>query len=254
MKAIAASALATILALSGVRAQQTEEDLPALPEASSDSAPAPTTAPAPPVEPEDQAPAQGAPPAGEQPSAELIIEAEETVANEPGLPAADEPLPQLEGQLPGEENLFGDDLFGPGEFYAPSMPEMPSAPPIIEDPREQERKMRVKFRKVRARLQNDPDLLSLKDMAERAPTPEDHRAARRAYYALLFQKVRKADKSLKDYADTLEKRSVAGLYQTRIEPTVALNPPPEPQPAAQFVPPNEFPDVLPIDEEPVALP
>lgn len=222
-----------------------EQDLPALPEAAATPEPLP---------PEDQAPSAGAPPAGEQPSAELIIDAEETVAGDPGVPAADEPLPQLEGQIPGEENIFGDDLFGPGEFYAPSMPEIPSVPPIIEDPREAERKMRVKFRKLRARLIGDPELISLEDMAERAPTPEDYRAARRAYYALFFKKVRKADGSLKDYADKLEKQSVAGLYQTRIEPTVPLNPPPEPQPATQFVPPNQFPDALPLDEESVALP
>lgn len=245
MKVIAASVLATVLAAAAL-AQ--EEDLPAMPEV----APTPETAPAA-VNAENQAPAQGAPPDGEQPSAELIMEAEESVASEPGMPA-EEPLPQLDGQLPGEQNIFGDDLFGPSELYTPPMPDIPAAPPIIEDPREQERKMRVTFRKVRARLQSDPDLLSLKEMAERAPTPEDHRAARRAYYALLFKKVRKADSSLKDYADQLEKQSVAGLYQTRIQPTVALNPQPEPQPEARFVPPNEYPEALPLDEAPVALP
>jgi hypothetical protein len=243
MKAITVSALAAMLAMVGARAQ--DEEIPALP--------APATVPAP-AAPEDQAPAQAAPSTGEQPSAELIIDAEETVANEPAAPGADEPLPQLEGQLPGEENIFGDDLFGPGEFYSPSMPEIPSAPPIVEDPREAERQLRVKFRRLKARLDADAELLSLKEMAERAPTPEDHRAARRAFYALFFKKVRKADNSLNDYADKLEKQSVAGLYQTRIEPTVALNPPPEPQPASQFIPPNEFPDSLPLSEEPVALP
>ena len=246
MKLVVKFILMVTCAAHGVRAQ---EEAPAPPE----TAASPVAAPAV-VDPEDQEPAAGAPPAGEQPSAELIIDAEETVANEPGMPAADEPLPQLEGQFPGEQNIFGDDLFGPGEFYTPSMPEIPSTPPIIEDPREAERKMRVKFRKVRARLQGDPDLISLEDMAERAPTPEDYRAARRSYYALFFAKVRKADKSLADYADKLERQSVAGLYQTRIQPTVALNPPPEPQPAAQFIPPNQYPEALPIDEEPVALP
>ena len=191
---------------------------------------------------------------GDQPSAELIIGAEEAVANEPGMPLGDEPLPQLDGQLPGEENIFGDDLFGAPDFYSPSMPEMPSAPPVIEDPSELERKMRVKFRKLKARIENSPDLQSLKEMASRAPTPEDYRAARRSYYALFFDKLRKADSSLKDYADKLEKQSLAGLYQTRIEPTIALNPPPQPQPQAQFIPANEFPDALPLDEEPVALP
>ena len=246
MKRIALLLFLTACAALEIRAQEEPSILP-------EPAASPETNPAA-ADPEDQSPAVGAAPAGEQPSAELIIDAEETVANEPGIPAADEPLPQLEGQLPGEQNIFGDDLFGPGEFYTPSMPEIPSAPPIVEDPREQERKMRVKFRKLRARLEGDPDLLSLKEMAARAPSPEDHRAARRSYYALFFAKVRKADKSLSDYADKLEKQSVAGLYQTRIQPTVALNPPPEPQPAAQFIPPNQYPDALPLDEGPVALP
>jgi hypothetical protein len=202
-------------------------------------------------------PAVGSPnPAqADAPSAELINEAEETVATDPALPPGEEPLPALEGgQLPGEENIFGDDLFGPTDFYTPSMPTMPETPPMIEDPTELERKMRVKFRKLRARLQGDPQLLALKEMAERAPTPEDNRAARRSYYALFFNKVRTADSSMKDYADKLEKESVADLYQTRIEPTVALNPPPEPQPQAQFIPARQFPDLLPADEEPVALP
>jgi hypothetical protein len=229
----------------GVRAQ---DEATAAPEAA-----APEATPAA-LDPEDQEPAAGGPPEGEQPSAELIITAEETVANEPGLSPGDEPLPQLEGDFPGEENIFGDDLFGAPDLYTSSMPEFPSAPPVIEDPREAERKMRVKFRKIRARLQGDPELLSLEDMAAQAPTPEDYRAARRSYYALFFAKIRQADQSLKDYADKLEKQSVAGLYQTRIQPTVALNPPPQPQPAAEFVPPNQYPDLLPADEQPIALP
>jgi len=248
MKLNAAYILAGFMAASAAHAQ--EEPLP---QAATDPGAAPALAPAP-LDSEDQAPASGGPPESEQPSAELIIDAEEEVIDELGLPGADDPLPELEGQFPGEENIFGDDLFGPDEFYTPSMPEMPSAPPLIEDPREAERKMRVKFRSLRARIEGDPELLSLKEMAATAPTPEDYRAARRAYYALFFGKVRKADNSLKEYADKLEKESVAGLYQTRIQPTVALNPPPEPQPGAEFIPPNQYPDILPYDEQPVALP
>lgn len=250
MKAISAYLLTILLTASAVRAQ--DEPLPAVApefEATQVDAQAPAS-----TTPQDQATAASGAPEGEGPSAELIIGAEQTVTEDPGLPAADEPLPELQGAFPGEENIFGDDLFGPGEFYEPSMPEMPSAPPLIEDPREAERKMRVKFRKLRARLEGEPDLLSLGEMAASARTPEDYRAARRAYYALFFGKVRKADSSLKEYADKLEKQSVAGLYQTRIQPTVALNPPPEPQPAAEFIPPNQYPDLLPQDEQPLALP
>lgn len=253
MKAFAALALVMAWVLSEVRAQQ---ETPAPPEAvATPAALQPLSDAAEKADPADlEPPAVSSSPAGEKPSAELIIDAEEAVAKEPALPPGEEPLPQLEGKLPGEDNIFGDDLFGPTDFYSPSMPEMPSAPPLIEDPREAERKLHLKFRKITARLAGDPELVSLQEMADRAPTPEDRRAARRAYYALLYRKVRKADGALKDYADKLEEKSVANLYQTRIEPTVALNPPPEPQPNAKLIPPNEYPEVLPFDEQPVALP
>jgi hypothetical protein len=96
--------------------------------------------------------------------------------------------------------------------------------------------------------------MELQAMAQRAPTPEDQRAARRAYYALFFEKVRKADPTLADFADKTEEGSLAGLYQTRIEPTLALNPPPQPQPQERFIPRQQFPDVLALDEEAIPLP
>ncbi len=173
----------------------------------------------------------------ETPSAELIIDAEKDIVGEPPREPGEEPLPPMDGALPGEEDIFGADLFGtPGTITAPQEPVIPPRPPLLEDPREAERKMRVQFRKVKAVLDRDPQLIELQEMAARAPTPEDQRAARRAYYALLFSKVRKADAKLSDYADTLESLSLAGLYQTRIEPTMPLNPPPQPQPQAKFIP------------------
>jgi hypothetical protein len=152
--------------------------------------------------------------------------------------------------FPGEENIFGDDLFGAPELFdAPPMPSMPDRPPVLEDPKELERKMRVRLRRLKARLDTDPGLQELQEMADRAPTPEDRRAARRAYYALFFDRVRQADASLTEYADKLEKSSLAGLYQTRIEPTLAMNPPPQPQPQERFIPQPQFQDALPLEEE-----
>ena len=91
-------------------------------------------------------------------------------------------------------------------------------------------------------------------MADTAPTPEDYRAARRAYYTLFFDQVRRADATLKDFTEKLEKESLSGLFQTRIDPTWPLQAPPQPQPQAKFVPPRQYPDVLLADEEPVQLP
>lgn len=193
----------------------------------------------------------------EKPSAELIIDAEETVIKEPALEPGEEPLPAMDGKLPGEENIFGDDLFGApssGGGVRSGAPRLPSPVPLLEDPLETERKMRIRLRKIKAGLDRDPRLVELEQMAAMAPTPEDYRAARRAYYTLFFDKVRRTDGTLKDFTEKLEKESLAGLYQSRIEPTWPLREPPQPQPQAKFVPPRQYPDVLPADEEPVQLP
>lgn len=198
------------------------------------------------------------PSSGEKPSAELITEAEETIINEPALEPGEEPLPQMDAPFPGEADIFGDDLFGTPSGgtsgVAGRAPRMPSPLPVLEDPLETQRKMRIRLAKIKARLDRDPRLVELEEMAAAAPRPEDYRAARRAYYALFFDKVRRADASLKSYADELEKQSLAGLYQTRVDPTWPLVEPPQPQPQAKFVPPRQYPDLLPADEQPVTLP
>ena len=202
--------------------------------------------------------AQDAATEAEKPSAQLIDDAEETVIKEPALEPGEEPLPTMNGSFPGEENLFGDDLFGApsggGTGVRSRGPRIPPKLPVLEDPLETERKMRIRLRKIKAGLDQDPRLVELEQMAATAPTSEDYRAARRAYYTLFFQKVRRADATLKDYADKLEKQSLAGLFQSRVEPTWPLQEPPQPQPQAKFVPPRQYPDVLLADEEPVPLP
>ena len=193
----------------------------------------------------------------EKPSAELIIDAEETIIKDPALEPGEEPLPTMDGSFPGEQNIFGDDLFGAptsGGGVRTRTPSLPVEVPLLEDPLEAERKMRIRLSKIKAGLVRDARLIELEEMAASAPTPEDYRAARRAYYTLFFDKVRRADATLKDFADKLEKQSLAGLFQSRVEPTWPLQEPPQPQPQARFVPPRQYPDVLLPDEEPVRLP
>lgn len=192
----------------------------------------------------------------EKPSAELITDAEQTIIDEPLLEPGEQPLPRMDmdGAFPGEENIFGDDLFGTSGTYTPSAPPLPPRMPVLEDPRETQRKLRIRLRKLKAVIEQDPRLVELKQMAASAPAPEDYRAAMRAYYALFFDKVRRADAGLKDYADELETDSMARLFQTRVEPTWPLSDPPQPQPQAQFIPPLQFPQELPADERPVPLP
>lgn len=211
----------------------------------------------PPAPGRSQEPGPGPDPS-EKPSAELIVDAEETVIKEPVLEPGEEPLPPMDGGLPGDENIFGDDLFSPSApgtgASRPSSAVRPPAVPLLEDPQETERKMRIRLGKIKARLDQDPRLVELRQAAETAPTPEDYRAARRAYYTVFFDRVRRADGTLKKFADKLEKQSLAGLYQTRVEPTWPLHPAPAPQPQARFIPPQQYPESLPAAEEPVSLP
>ena len=212
--------------------------------------------------PAQEAAPSATPGAGEKPSAELIIDAEEAIIKEPALEPGEEALPRMDGNFPGEDNVFGEDLFGTPADQAGALrssgaagaPLLPAAVPVLEDPLEAERKMRIRLAKIKARLDRDPRLIELEHMADTAPTPEDYRAARRAYYTLFFDKVRRADATLKDFTEKLEKESLAGLFQTRIEPTWPLHEPPQPQPQAKFVPPRQYPDVLPADEASVQLP
>ena len=195
----------------------------------------------------------------ERPSAALIVEAEETIIKEPALEPGEQALPEMDGNFPGEDNVFGDDLFGApsgsaGSLSGRSAPRLPAAVPVLEDPLEAERKMRIRLAKIKARLDRDPRLIELEQMADTAPTPEDYRAARRAYYTLFFDQVRRADAALKDFTEKLEKESLSGLFQTRVDPTWPLQEPPRPQPQAKFVPARQYPDVLPADEAPVQLP
>jgi len=212
--------------------------------------------------PAQEAAPSATPDADGKPSAQLIIDAEETIIKEPALEPGEEALPRMDGNFPGEDNVFGEDLFGAPSDPAGSLrssgaagaPLLPTAVPILEDPLEAERKMRIRLAKIKARLDRDPRLIELEQMADTAPTPEDYRAARRAYYTLFFDKVRRADATLKDFTEKLEKESLSGLFQTRIDPTWPLQEPPQPQPQAKFVPPRQYPDVLTADEEPVQLP
>ncbi len=195
----------------------------------------------------------------EKPSAELIVEAEETIIKEPALEPGEEALPRMDGNFPGEDNIFGGDLFGDPAggmrgSSSPRAPRLPSAVPVLEDPLETERKMRIRLDKIKARLAGDPGLVELEQLAETAPTPEDYRAARRAYYALFFAKVRRADSTLQDFADQLEKESLSGLFQTRVTPTWPLREPPRPLPQARLVPPNQYPAEIPPGEQPIPLP
>ena len=97
---------------------------------------------------------------------------------------------------------------------------------------EQERKIKVRYQQVRSKVEQDPEVANLLEKAKTAATFEGERAAYRRYYELLFKKMRKLDNTLSKKCDLMEKTYLARLAQTRVEPTIPLEPPPKPEPLA----------------------
>ena len=205
-----------------------------------DSAPESTASPAP-----SEAASTPAPDASPAPSPDSAVETVDLTAT--GQEFLE--IPGDSGQ-PAESILVEEEISLTGELPAPSeadrdyvdpnalVPDLPAGPAPI-DPRtaalagaEQERKLKVRYRDVRTRAEKDPAITSLREQAETAKTFEGERAAYREYYRALFRKMRQLDKSLAKKCDLMEKTYLAKLAQTRIEPTIPLEPPPKPEPLA----------------------
>lgn len=131
-----------------------------------------------------------------------------------------EPLPDTPSFVTDEDFLFADDL--PPLDMGPE-----PLPAFVGEP---EREIRARYRRLQIRMEKDPGVVSLREQAEQARTDEDKRAARRAYYRLLFSKMREADPSLEERCNVMEAAYLRRLEQSRVEPTIPLNPPPTPQP------------------------
>ncbi|MFM8717380.1 MAG: hypothetical protein ACKOF3_11480, partial [Spartobacteria bacterium] len=92
--------------------------------------------------------------------------------------------------------------------------------------------VKVRYQQARAKAEQDAEVASLLAKAKTATTFEGERAAYRKYYELLFKKMKKLDGSLSKKCDLMEKTYLARLAQTRVEPTIPLEPPPKPEPLA----------------------
>ena len=129
-----------------------------------------------------------------------------------------------------DDSMLGepmDDLLSiPGDIpplqVAPAIPTVPVGEPA--------QPMLARYKALRIKTEKDPAVVSLWEKAQKAKTFEQQRAGMREYYRLLFKKMRKADSSLKGRIDSMERAYLQRLAQTRVEPTIPLEPPPTPAP------------------------
>jgi hypothetical protein len=166
-------------------------------------------------------------------------QAEATVTEEPGEPTAEgqaDLIPLPEEAIEDLELLDLPMDTGPTEglddFVMPSdLPEMEVAPALPSIPiGEPARVIDARYKALRIKIDKDPEVLSLKKQADAAKTYEGNRAALREYYRLLFKKMRAADDTLETRISTMEQAYLNRLAQTRLEPTIPLEPPPKPRP------------------------
>jgi hypothetical protein len=133
--------------------------------------------------------------------------------------------------LPPADIALPDDAFTDPNAIIPD--EAPLAPPpavVVESEAEKQRELNIRYREVRVKAEQDPQVARMLERADEATTLEDRRAALREYYRLLFKKITALDSSLKVKSTIMEEAYIRRLAQTRLEPTIPLNPPPTPEP------------------------
>jgi hypothetical protein len=195
-----------------------------------DATPPPIAEPAP-AEPQ-ASPSPGANPTPSPAAGEDVIPLppESGTAEKPMV--SDTEVPKNAKPSPGEplsDSTFADpNAVIPGDAGTGAAPagSGPSAQEIA-------RKLKTRYQEVRIQVEKDPAVRSLMEQSKAAKSFEDERAALREYYRLLFKKIKKADKDLTAHCDRLEQAYLARLAQTRIEPTIPLNPPPTPAPLSE---------------------
>jgi len=120
----------------------------------------------------------------------------------------------------------------PNALLPSSSSEIPDAAAVAVNNEAQERKIKVRYKQVRLEADQDSNVTALLDKAKKATTFEGERAAYREYYRALFRRMKKIDSSIAKKCDEMEKAYLNRLAQTRIEPTIPLEPPPNPKPLA----------------------
>jgi len=213
--------------------------------------PEPTASPTPAKPPEGEAASPtpagtpaATPAAAPEATTETTVEAIEATVTD--LPTGEVgTLQTLEPSSEGAPLTTGDviPLMPPADFALPDeaftdpnaiVPdEMPLAPPpavVVESEAEKQRELNIRYREVRVKAEEDANVTRMLERADEAATLEDRRAALREYYRLLFKKIASIDSSLKVKSEIMEEAYIRRLAQTRLEPTIPLNPPPTPEP------------------------
>ena len=164
------------------------------------------------------------------------------------LPAQDAPLPSPAPQDPAATTptpapvapppqLIPPDILPPPDAaLVPPAPNVPSIPQLdegfkigpVNQPAET-RRLHAEWRKLRNRVENDPQIRAARVTAEKARTDLEKRKLLRRYYDLLYARMSAlADPGLRPYLKDRKNEAVATLPQPRVRPETV--PAPEKKP------------------------
>lgn len=82
--------------------------------------------------------------------------------------------------------------------------------------------IKVRYNQVRTEVDKEDAVISLRQVADKATTPEAQRQALKAYYELLFKRMRQVDPSLTERCDLMQGAYLRRIEQKSLEPTIPL--------------------------------
>lgn len=198
---------------------------------SPESTPAPDVSPAPEASPvADASPAPESSPATAQatPGEDIIPLPEAGPAPEGGAPLETDDIVPVAPQV---DTSADASFVDPNAFVSSELPpEPPAGIAAAESALERQRKIRIRYRDVRVQVEKDPQVVEMKQKSDNAKSPEGKRAALREYYRMVSQRISAMDASLSELAKAMEDAYIRRMAQTRLEPTIPLEPPPTPAP------------------------
>lgn len=82
--------------------------------------------------------------------------------------------------------------------------------------------VKVRYNEVRTQVEKEEPVAALRQAADKATTPEGQRQTLKAYYELLFKRMKQIDPSLTERCDVMQGAYLRRLEQKGLEPTIPL--------------------------------
>lgn len=83
--------------------------------------------------------------------------------------------------------------------------------------------IKVRYNEVRTQVEKEEAVVALRQAADKATTMEGQRQTLKAYYELLFKRMKQIDASLAERCDVMQAAYLRRLEQVGIEPTIPLH-------------------------------